>query len=332
MIEFQKQILQNEQFKKLCKSNISSNSFLFDSTDSVFLENFVLSFAKFILCGNKQYNLPCENCLSCQKSNLLTHPDLVIYPQNKKEVVLVEDVKNLIENAYLKPFEGDKKVFVFKNFSSANIQAQNKLLKILEEPPKNVFILLCVNNISKVLPTIVSRCQKIKLNGLSDEELATYIKPDKLSNGDAQDKLKTIIDIAQGSVQKAVLYSSDKEFLNTFDSCMQVLNNLKNSSQLLSFSSKFQTKESFETALVIFESIYRDLLLFRLNKVDLIKNKNILNQIKNLAQEYDSDCIDKIIKKLYFIKEQLEFNCNYVLLVDSLLLYILEVKFLCKRK
>ncbi len=292
------------------------------------MNNFVYSFAKFILCSNQQDNLPCEQCLNCQKSNLLLHPDLIVYPQNKKDVILVEDVKNLIENAYIKPFEAEKKVFVFKNFSSANIQSQNKLLKILEEPPKNVYMLLCVKNINKVLPTIISRCQKVKLNSLSDDEIKTFFDFNELTD----ESIERIVDMAQGSLEKAISYSNDKVFLKVFDDCIDVLNNLKNSSQLLNFSSKFSTKESFETALVVFESMFRDLLMFRLNKRDLIRNKNIVNYIEVWAEEYDSDCIDKIIKKLYFIKEQLEFNCNYVLLVDSLFLYILEVKFLCKRK
>ena len=72
--------------------------------------------------------------------------------------------------------------------------------------------------------------------------------------------------------------------------------------------------------------------MVRFSKQNLVKNKNLLQEISELSMQYDADAIDKIIKRLYLIKQQLSFNCNYVLLVDNLLLYILEVKFLCNKK
>ena len=82
--------------------------------------------------------------------------------------------------------------------------------------------------------------------------------------------------------------------------------------------------------LEIFESLFRDLLMIRLDRENLVTNKNILNILTKLAPEYSGDAIDLIIKKLYLIKQELNFNVNPTTLIDNLLLYILEVKHLCK--
>ena len=107
---------------------------------------------------------------------------------------------------------------------------------------------------------------------------------------------------------------------------------MKSSTELLKFSCLLsKNKEEFELSLKILENFFRDLLLIRLNKKDLVLNSFIIKNLDNISIDYNCDGIDKIIKKIYYIKKQLEFNCNYVLLCDNLLLYILEVKFLCKK-
>ena len=325
MIEYVNQILENDQFKNLCKKNLSGTSFLFESSDEVFLDNFVFSFAKFLLCeGNSK---PCESCVNCQKVNLLSHPDLKIYPETRTNI-LVDDVKDLIELSILSPIEANKKVFIFKNFSSANIQSQNKLLKILEEPPRNVYILLCVSNISKVLPTILSRCQKIRLNLLNSDELKKFLNFENYSESD----INKIICSANGNLSFALNYLNNPIFVKVFDYCLDILKNMKSSTELLKYSYLInKTREEFEVALSILENFYRDLLLIRLNKKNLVDNSFVLEELETISLEYDCDAIDKVIKKIYSIKKQLDFNCNYVLQCDSLLLYILEVKFLCKK-
>jgi len=316
VIEYSNQILNNDYFKLVCNTTTNCNSFLFESNDSIYLKNFALSFAKFLLCDGS-INKPCEKCVACQKSNLLTHPDLVIFPKSNKNI-LVDDIKSLIEQCYLSPIESNKKVFILNNFSSANVQSQNKLLKILEEPPKNVYIILCVTNINSVLPTIISRCKKFRLKPLSISEINQFLNLDNAN---------LFAEMAQGSLEKALKYSSNKDFVKTYEHCFEALK-MKNSQEVLLHSSKLSAnREIFEYSLEILENIFRNILLIRLNKDNLITNKFLIEKINDIAKDYDSDCVDKIIKKICLIRKQLSFNCNYVSLSDSLLLYILEVRF-----
>ena len=311
MIQYQNQIQQNSQFKNLCNSTLNCNSFLFESQDSVLLNNFAYSFAKFLMCESSSDNNPCNNCSQCKKVELLSHSDVIIYPKSNKNI-LVDDVKNLIEDAVLTPVESDKKIYIFKNFSSANTQSQNKLLKILEEPPKNVYIFLCVTNINKVLPTILSRCKKIRLETLSNEQIKSCL-PEQLTLSNEQ--LATVLDFAQGSIEKALDFCSSDNFLKTYNDCVQTLLEMKDSKTLLLYSTKFnKDKQIFEDCLDIFELLFRDILMIRLGQESLIKNKNIFEKLAIIANDFDSDAIDKIIKKIYFIKKQLTFNCNYIFL------------------
>ncbi|MBR1985186.1 MAG: hypothetical protein IKA31_05525 [Clostridia bacterium] len=327
MIEYQSLVLQNNQFKNLCNQELNCNSFLIESNDEVFLTNFSYCFAQHIFCTNNQKK-PCNMCISCQKVSLLKHSDLKIYPKNQKNI-LVDDVKDLIENVNLTPVESEHKVFIFNNFSTANTQSQNKLLKILEEPPKNTYIILNVTNINKVLPTVVSRCKKIRLSPLSKQEIENFVNLDFLPD----DNKKNILDVSQGSLTKVLNYSNNENFNQAFVGCLKSLTEMRDSKQLIKYSSLIgKSKQVFEIALEIFESIFRDCLMIRLNKQNLVINNNIVDKLLLISQTLDADSLDLIIKKIYAIKKQLEFNCNYVLLVDNLLLYILEVKFLCNKK
>lgn len=319
MIEFGDVIEKQEQYISLCSGETDCNAFLFESDDEIYLNNFMFMFAKHLLCSKG--GLPCGKCLACQKVDLLSHADLRIYPKNSKSI-LVDDIRDLIENIYLSPVESDKKIFVLKNFSNATIQAQNKLLKILEEPPKNAYIILGVSNASKVLPTVLSRCKKMRLQPLSPDTLKSI-----LNDADG-DKIENVVHIAQGNLSKAISYAKDGNFQNVFASCMDTLKNMKNSTQLIAYSTKLSAnKDDFPVVLNIFESIFRDILMLRLGKVELLQNKNLTKDIAELAQNFDSDCVDKIVRKLCETKKQMEFNCNQTVLMDELLLYILEVKY-----
>lgn len=320
MGEFENLILKNSQFLEIIKSQQNGNSFLFETEDDVLLENFSLCFAKFLLCTGKEK--PCLECANCKRIN---HSDVKVYPQNGKNV-LVDDVKDLIEKIYLKPVESDKKIFIFNAFSTANLQAQNKLLKILEETPKNSYIILNVTNTSKILPTIMSRCKKFRLKPLGDGELLSAFENEDIT------KLESAVEVAQGSLKKTILFLNDEIFGEVFKNCLNTIVELKDSKYLLKYSSKLKgQKEKLAIVLEVFESLYRDILLIKLDKESLVKNKKHINELLSVCEEYDCDAVDKIIRKIFEIKKNVEFNCNFEMLIDSLLLYILEVKYLCRR-
>ena len=99
-----------------------------------------------------------------------------IHYRNKKASIGVSEVRDIIEEVYKRPYEGDKKVIVIYDAEKLTIQAQNALLKTIEEPPNGVYILLLTTNLESLLDTIKSRCQIYKLTPINKEEMIEVIK------------------------------------------------------------------------------------------------------------------------------------------------------------
>lgn len=313
---------QFDELKQEKLNNKLTHAYMFVSSDEILLQEFSMLFASLIMCKSQSV---CKECVSCKKIALGSHPDVTILPKGDK--VLVEDVEKLIDDSIMVAMEGDYKVYIFNKFSTANTQAQNKLLKTLETPPKDVFIILNVTNETNILPTIASRCKKIRLANLSNEEIEKAIMP--ICND--KEKAKTIGFISEGSLTRALNFADNESFMQNYNLACDILKKIKNSTTVLPLSSSLNEKKNyFADILEIFESLFRDMMMIRLDRTQYITNKNIENLLKEVAQEYSCDAIDYIIKKIYHIKAELNFNVSPTTLIDNLLLYILEVKHLCK--
>ncbi len=99
-----------------------------------------------------------------------SYSDCLIYPEKGKKLK-VEDAEKILEESVLTPVEGDKKLFIVGDFAEANVQTQNKLLKLLEEPPKGVYFLLGATSSYAVLNTVLSRAKKLEINGFEVHEV-----------------------------------------------------------------------------------------------------------------------------------------------------------------
>ena len=124
--------------------------------------------------------------------NLSENPDYtyISKQEDKKEIVIEQIRKNIIDNIYETPIASDKKVYIIDDAEALNVAAQNALLKTLEEPPKYVVIILISNSKSAFLPTILSRVNELNFVGVDKVELKEYVKnPDN--------KNKTILNYAK---------------------------------------------------------------------------------------------------------------------------------------
>lgn len=131
------------------------------------------NFAKAVNCGNTE-NAPCDSCLSCRKIDNGTHPDVKwISKDEKSRQIKIEEIRQLARDVVLKPYEGKVKVFIIVEAELMNIEAANSFLKTLEEPPKNSLLVLIVERPKDLPPTIVSRCQIVRLMPLAANEMAS---------------------------------------------------------------------------------------------------------------------------------------------------------------
>ncbi len=244
------------------------------------------------------------------------HADVKQFPATSKSIV-TEDINKIVSDSYVLPMEAQKKIYVLKNFEQATVQAQNKLLKTLEEPPKSVVFVITTSNENGVLPTIRSRCKKIVEGRISDEEVLRYVSGlGKLSAEEA----KMIAELSQGNLTFADSYVNDRKYLEMVNLSKDIFNNLLTSANVLNYSAKMlKYKTTFED--------FFNVMLLTLRNIFVDKTtKNVQPNIK-----YSSRALTKIVDVLNTAIEKVRCNCNPVSVCDGVLMGILEVRFKCQK-
>ena len=296
-----------------------SHAYLIISSDGDNLLTYLKEFAKILCCDE---GFPCGSCRACRLIDSEAFSDLLIYPK-KGESVLVEDVEELISESYVKPVESQKKVFILNHVETMNANAQNKLLKTLEEPPKNVYILLGATTEHPILSTVKSRVKRIDFNGFSDEELWNALK-EECEN---QEKLEEAIAVSDGTVGKVLSHYGDENLSEALTTACKIITDMKSSRDVLEYSVKVSAlKYDFADFLSVLELAFKDLLVANCGKEDLVKNKKLFNNTIK-AEGYSLGAIVYAIDKIAEAKKKLSYNGNRGMITEWLLLQILEGKF-----
>ena len=312
-------IKQTKDFQYLCneiKSQNFSKSILLYSKDSFYAEKFAILLSSVVF--NKGELIENENYFRVLSNS---HPDMKIYPQ--KEKLLVADSQEIVSESYLKPILSEKKIFIIKNIENSMESAQNKLLKILEEPPKNVFFIITSSNSNLVLPTIKSRCNKYELSKIEKKIIEEELSDIK--------NISLIASICDGKIGRALDFLKKENILDIFNLALSTLKDMKNSKMVLLFSNKiFKFKDELETFFEILYDLLEDILFIKTNLSNKVKFKSYIEDLKSITDDYSLKAICQIQKFIDNSLKELYFNSNQILVVENLLLNILEVKYLCK--
>lgn len=290
---------------------------LFISKDSLYAEEFCKQIASVIFDGA---DLP--ESKNAMKVNANAHPDLKVFPT--KEKLLVPDSEDIVAECFIKPIFANKKVFVIRNIDEAMEIAQNKLLKVLEEPPANVYFLLTCASLDKVLPTIRSRCVKVNLKKLEDELILKLIE-NKANNS------QLVLAICEGQIGKANKLAIKKDFEDICKASVEVLTKLSSSKDVLAYSKRLQEfKEDFVLIFDILSVALGDLLKIKAGKSNLIKLKTFEDDLIKASNGYTIRAICEIALLIDQVVKEKFYNVNSQLAIENFLLNVLEVKYLCK--
>ncbi len=300
-------------------SNRLSHAYLLLTADGANLIEFVKVFAKLIMCEGEE---PCNACRACTLIDKQNFSDVLFYPKNGTSIT-ADDVTDIIEESYLRPIESDKKLFVLLNGEAMNLTAQNKLLKTLEEPPKNVHILIGATTEYPLLFTLKSRVKKLEIPPFNDQTLFQALKNDCV---DAE-RLTQAIACGDGTVGRAVALYGDQNFNKVVDFVNDVLVNMKSSKDVLEYSVKMTNQKiDFVQFLGVLELALKDLLSGANGKVELVKNKKLYESTKS-ANGYCVGAIVYILEKVNEAFRRKKANANAQMLTEWLLFQILEGKF-----
>ena len=253
--------------------------------------------------------------------------DIINY-RCKKSSFGVDDIRDIVEEINKRPFEGDKKVIIIYDGNKLTVQAQNALLKTIEEPPKGVFIILLCESLELILDTIKSRCQIYKLAPLTKEDVRLYIE-NIIDDSFSTDEVNAAIAYSEGIPGKAEAFlrdSSLKDLRNTLVDLLFLLTK-GNTRELLEFESKLLSyKDKKENILDILTSFIRDIIIYKEidENVGLI-NGDKIESIRKIAIEMSYKRLNNIIDKIGEARKSLQSNSNFQLTIRVMLIGFMEV-------
>jgi DNA polymerase-3 subunit delta' len=275
------------------------------------LKDYLDVFAMALMCKEGE---PCGVCRDCKLISSGSHTDVMVYPKGKK--IVVSDVDDLVEKSFFKPLEGDKKVFVLNGVCSMTVQAQNKLLKTLEEPPANTYILMGATSVYPLLSTVLSRSKRLEIPPFSNENLKSFL----ISQGYDGDKLDSALTVSGGRLGEVIKRYQEADAQLEMSLARSVLLNLKTSKQVAEFSAKIEKANLNDFVSCLAEFTRQCIVAGTGGCATDNSAKKVLNEISVGALIYISDKIRDAEKKLYF-------NGNRVAVIDGLLFGVLEGKF-----
>ncbi len=319
------QLILNTIHKSVQNKNFS-HSYIISGDYGLGKKTIANYFAKSIMCV---HNPPCNSCPTCLSIDNKNNGDIVyVAPLNNKKSLGVNDIRiNVIQKLNLKPYKYDYKIFIIDKCDTMTIEAQNSLLKSIEEPPHYAIFFLLTENINNFLSTILSRCITLKAKPLSKEDVYNYLINN--CNEDIEhSKAKFISSYSEGNIGVALDMIKDNSFRENRDKIIDYIISVQSLDlvQTLKLVNNFDIfKQDISRYLNILLSFYRDIIVFKeTNKNNFIINQDKINLINEQSRLYTKKNLYKKLDTVLNTKNQLDRNANYNLTIEVLLLKIKE--------
>lgn len=282
-------------------------------------------FAMTLLCETGD-NEPCGKCHSCKQAESGNHPDIIRVTHEKPNSISVDDIRTQVNNTEdIKPYQGPYKVYIIPQADMMTPQAQNAILKTIEEPPSYAVFLLLTENAETLLPTINSRCVMLKLRNIKD----TLIKKYLMENLEIPDyKADMCTAFAQGNMGRAIMLANSDHFNEIREEAVQLLKHI-NEMELNEIVAAVKNISVYKLEITDYLDIimiwYRDVLLYKATKeIDKVVFKDQLQSIKEQARKSSYEGIELILESLEKAKARLKANVNFDLVMELLFLTIKE--------
>lgn len=312
----------NSLINQIMNKNLS-HCYIFEGPKDIGKYELSLVFAQSLLCKDFDRE-PCNLCSSCIKVNSMNHPDLHILNTDEKSIKR-EDIDELIELIYKKPYESDKKIFIINECEKMTTQAANTFLKTLEEPIGESVIILLTNNINLLLDTIVSRCQIIKLKNIDKKEIEKILK-EKYNASDMNAAIASYY--SKGILNKAVNIITEKDdILKIREQVIMIFDKIINldSNIIFEYEKYFEDqKDNIDKIIEIMMIWIRDIDFCKNDLQNLVANKDFLSLIKIHVNKTDGADLNRLIEYLQFSSDNIKYSVNYKLTIDKMLLKIQE--------
>ncbi len=322
-------IIGHEQIIEHLQNAISmhkvSHAYIFHGPDRSGKMILADSFAMALQCEQHDKEA-CMTCHSCKQALSGNQPDIIYLHHEKPNTISVDDIRRQINNDIdIKPYASPYKIYIINEAEKMSPQAQNALLKTIEEPPAYAVILLLTSNADSFLPTILSRCVTLNIKAVPDNVIRNFLM-EKYQVPDYKADMCTAF--AQGNVGKAIQLATSEDFGEIKNAAVQLLKRIKEMElhelidavrQISDY--KLEISDYFD----IMTIWYRDVLLYKATSdVNSLIFKDEVYDIKRQASKSSYEGIESIIKSFDKAKRRLSANVNFDLTMELLLTQIKE--------
>ncbi len=322
------QIIGHEGIIKHLQNAISaekvSHAYIFNGEEGMGKKSLALAFAKTLQCMENK-GQPCKGCKSCMQSDSGNHPD-VLWITHEKTSIGVDDIRTQVNaDIQVMPYQSPYKIYIIDSADKMTENAQNALLKTIEEPPEYAIILLLACNIQSLLPTILSRCVVLDLKPI-DKVLIKEHLMNKLQIPDYVAEIAA--DFSGGNVGKAIKYASSDDFESKKEDIFHILryiDDMELDEVISGIKTMTENKSSVNDYIDLMMLWFRDVLMLKATKdPNLLLFKDEFQTIKKQANTSSYDKIENIIKSMEEAKAKLKANVNLDITIELMLLSIKE--------
>lgn len=284
--------------KSVIRNNRLSCAYIFSGPEGVGKRLAAINFAKALNCLKASSYEGCEICPSCKKINESSHPDVsIIIPEKEGGSIKIEDVRQIIKDIYLKPFEARKKVYIIDGAQDMKHEAANALLKTLEEPPADSILILITENLKALFHTIVSRSQVVRFFPLKLKEIEGILTKEYLLD---ETPARILAHLSGGRLGEALRFKDDDIFTKRASFMKSI------SSRPLDLDFDNVRKEDFRLYLDMLLSWFRDILNTKAGLedsmlVNIDKKDIISNEARRMSFEYLEGVINNIVSTFTYL-------------------------------
>lgn len=302
-----------------------SHAYIFSGEKGTGKHRLAKAFAETLQCTGEGEH-PCGTCHSCRQALSGNHPDIIYVRHEKPASIGVEDIREqLTGDISIRPYNGKYKIYIIQDAEKMTVQAQNAILKTIEEPPEYAVILLLTANEQIFLDTIRSRCVLLSLKPVPDQQVKQYLM-EELQVPDYQADI--CVAFAQGNIGKAVRLASSEDFSAIKASAMQLLRNAGKMevSELIDYVKEVQEyKLSVQDYLDILALWYRDMVYFKATRdIDGIIFRDEIRTIRETVTLCSYEGVEEVMNAIENAKTRLSANVNFDLTMELLFLVIKE--------
>lgn len=314
-----------EHLQKAIELNKVSHAYIFNGSLGSGKKTIAQLFAKTLQCGEGGAE-PCNECHSCIQADSGNQPDIIWLRHEKPASIGVDDIREqLIGDMQIKPYSSKYKIYIIDEAEKLTVQAQNALLKTIEEPPSYGIVILLTTNADIFLQTIISRCVKLDFKPVSDELVKKYLK----DNYDVTDyECRFGVAFAQGNIGRAVTIVTSDEFAQLRDEVMHVIKYAKDmtiAEVMAEIKNIAHYKLTIDDYLDLMAMWYRDVLIFKsTNDTNRLIFKDEMPLIKEQAVACSYEGLEDILNSIDKVKIRLKANVNFDLVIELLIMAIKE--------